>query len=112
MAATITTRTLPALTVPGAVWTDYLDPLASGMQAELGLASPEWRRVGKGSQAVYRDVPVDVAADLAEYLVDRAQTLIGNEEPEYRGVHRAAIRVAGKINDLVRLERLRERNGR
>lgn len=84
--------------IPGSVWHDYLDPLATAMHDELGLSDyrPEIRNVGKGTQHIY-DVPAQLAGELADYLDDRAEVLIANEEPEYRAVHRRALRLAEQI---------------
>lgn len=106
-------RTIPSpVTLPGRVWEDYLDPLASGMQADIGLPAPTWRKVGKGTQAIYSDVTCAQALELVEYLRDRAEMLLTNEEPEYRGVHRSAIEASKKILALVTLEKRRVEAGR
>lgn len=106
---TYTTKEEPMLTidtihVPGRVWEDFLDPSCSTMQDELGLGAPERQKIGAGWRAVYRDVPVAAAADLAEYLHDRAETLLGQSFDSYdewdrraRDMYRAAIRAAAEI---------------
>lgn len=83
--------------MPGRVWEDYLDPKASQMQGEIGLPNPRRVKRGKGWTAVYDDVTPEQAEEVAEYLRDRAWVLLGNEEPEYRGVHRAAMAVSQTI---------------
>lgn len=90
--------------VPGRVWDDYLDPNCSTMQVELGLdAVPQrWRKVGKGSQLIYSDVPLDIARELADYLNDRGRSLLGDEEPETRGVHRRAMLLAAAIRAQIK----------
>lgn len=69
--------------IPGRVWEDALDPMATGMQAELELPEPRRQKKGRGWTAVYDQVPAHVALELAEYLVDRAATL-GNQDVEPR----------------------------
>lgn len=81
--------------IAGVVWGDYLDPRATTMQEELGLPEPEWRRFGRGHQAVYEGVTNDVAADLASYLMERALSLWDCDE--LRDVHRAARESAARI---------------
>lgn len=83
--------------VPGRVWEDALDPMASAMQGELGLPEPRWVKRGYGSQAVYDDVPVSVAIELADYIGPRAFTLIGQDDPENAHVHRSAMKCAARI---------------
>jgi hypothetical protein len=90
--------------IPGNVWYDYLDPQATGMQAELGLPRAKSRQVGKGWQAVYRDVDEAVVRELAKYLEDRAGTLLSQGWPPYeadeqreRNTHRRAIRLAEQL---------------
>lgn len=90
------------ITLPRSVWDDYLDPACSGMQAEMELPKPTWKKVGKGSQAIYEGVTLEQAEEVAEYLWDRGDTLIGNEEPEYRGVHRRAMATAERIRAQVK----------
>lgn len=82
--------------VPGAVWYDALDPMATDMQADLGLPEPRWVKRGYGSQAVYDDVPAAAARELAEYLGSRAFMLLGQDEDNAH-VHRAALKCAGRI---------------
>ena len=89
------------ITVPGAVWYDYLDPAATGMQAELGLPLPRHRRVGKGSQAVYEGVSPEVARELADHLEDRAGGML-NSDDEDRHAHHSAIKAAKRIRREVR----------
>lgn len=91
------------ITLPGRVWEDYLDPMASGMQAELGLSEPERKPQGKGWRAVYIDVPTTVAHELAEYLSDRAELLLGQDDDGQRNVHRAALKAAETIDRVAKL---------
>jgi hypothetical protein len=91
--------------IPGRVWEDYLDPAASGMQADLGLPNPEVLRRGKGWTARYRDIDPAVAGELADYLDDRGNLLLGQGvddpydpvEKADRAMHRAARDAAWKI---------------
>jgi hypothetical protein len=87
--------------IPGRVWYDYLDPMASGMAAEIGLPRPHWTKVGKGHQAIYREVSVAQAREVAEFLMDRGFLLLNNVEPEEREIHRKAVEVAQGIYALV-----------
>ncbi len=91
--------------IPGRVWYDFLDPSATDMQAELALPEPEHKRAGKGSSFIYRDVPQAVALDLAEYLYDRGDMLLGQGicdpydpfEKAARDTLRAGIKAAESI---------------
>lgn len=91
--------------VPGRVWEDYLDPHCSAMQAELGLPEPRRVSAGKGWRAVYGELPTEQALDLAGYLRDRGDTLLGQgvsdpydpTEKAERDMHRAAIKAAETI---------------
>lgn len=99
--------TTTTIKVPGRVWDDFLDPLISGMQAELGLPQPKRVNAGKGWRAVYENVPTEVARELADYLYDRGDTLLGQGvsdpddpfEKAGRDTYRAAIVVSGKIRE-------------
>ena len=88
-----------SLRIPSRVWYDYLDPNATAMHSELGLddCPREYRRVGYGGTFVYRDVPVDVARELADYLDDRGAMLIGQDDESLRPTHRRAMRLAEQI---------------
>jgi hypothetical protein len=100
--------------VPGRVWEDFLDPMTSGMQAELGLPEPEIKKAGKGRRFVYRDVPITVALDLAGYLAARGDTLLGQgiddpydpEEKAARDTLRAGVTTAAKIRSEVQRARV------
>lgn len=96
-------KAITLITVPGSVWYDALDPLATAMQADLGLDHPTWRRIGRGSQARYHGVPVNVARELAKYLDDRAETMLAQDtDPDEHGVLYAMRRTATKILEDVR----------
>lgn len=97
----MTTDTLVEVRVPGSVWDDFLTPLATEMQAELGLPRPRFVKRGKGSTAIYADVPVDVARELAEYLISRGELLLSNSDPEYDGLERGMYRRAIKTGELI-----------
>lgn len=92
--------------VPGVVWADFLDPRATEMQAELELPEPGRITRGRGWTAVYADVPVAVARELAEYLRDRGELLLSNSDPAYdgreRGWYRSALKVAETIDSDLR----------
>lgn len=91
--------------IPGKVWDDFLDPRASGMQAELGLGEPRHVRRGRGTQAVYDNVPAESVLELAEYLRDRGNTLLAQgiddpydpEEKATRDVYRSAVKTAESL---------------
>lgn len=93
--------------VPGRVWEDFLDPLCSGMQAELGLPQPKRVTAGKGWRAVYEAVPTEVARELADYLYERGDLLLGQSvddpydpmEKAMRDTYRAAVKASGKIRE-------------
>lgn len=99
-ASTITVR------VPGAVWSDFLDPLATGMEAELELPPRRTVKRGKGYSVIYENVPAAVARELADYLSSRGELLLSNSDPEFdgqeRGWYRSAIRTAEKITEALR----------
>jgi hypothetical protein len=96
------------ITVPGSVWADALDPLASAMQRDLGLPEPMSRKRGLGWQYVYERVPWDVAEDLADYLIDRAAVLIRQDpDPRERAIHSRALKVGDHIRALVAADRRR-----
>lgn len=76
--ATTTTPATLDIRVPGSVWNDYLDPSATTMQAELELPKPVWKKSGSHQSAIYTGVPPAVARELADYLFDRADSLLGN----------------------------------
>jgi hypothetical protein len=95
-------------TVPGSVWLDALDPLATEMQADLGLPEPTSRKVGHGRQYTYDRVPWDVAEELADYLIDRAAMLIRQDpDPRERAIHSRAIKVGDHIRAIVAADRRR-----
>lgn len=97
--------------IPGSVWYDTLDPNVSGMEKEIGLPAPQSRKVGKGEQFIYENVTAEQAEDVAEYLGDRGEMLLGqgyrgmSEDPEEmrsRNIYRAAIKTAAKIRQQVK----------
>lgn len=97
------------ITIPGVVWTDYLDPLATTMQSELALPEPDVRSFGRGFQYRYFSVPDVVALDLAAYLDDRADTLkagieeMANRERDIcRSAKEAAARIRVQVRDQAR----------
>lgn len=89
----------------GRIWDDYLNPAASGMAAEIGLPDPMHVKHGKGSRVIFEDVPADDAKEVADYLADRANLLLGQGisdpydpfEKADRDTHRAAIKAATEI---------------
>lgn len=93
------------ISIPGRVWEDFLDPMCSGMQAELQLPEPRRVRAGKGSRYVYDAVPKETALHLAGYLHDRGDTLLGQGisdpydpfEKADRDMLRAAVKTAATI---------------
>lgn len=92
--------------IPGSVWDDFLDPGATTMEAELELPASTNRSVGKGYQVTYPDVPLDVAAEVADYLRSRGELLLSNSDPEFdgreRGVYRRAIKAADQIDAAIK----------
>jgi hypothetical protein len=109
----MTTRTAIDIRVASSVWLDFLDPYASGMQAELGLPEPTFRRIGNGGQYSYAAVPVDTALELAEYLYDRADTLLGQgiSDPydRFEKAARATLRSAIGLSQRIQAEVLAAR---
>lgn len=95
--------------VPGRVWWDALDPLASQMQAELELGEPRRVRRGRGETMIYEGVSVQQARDLAEYVGGRGSMLLGQrptyvddpDEKRERDTYRAAVRLADTIYEMV-----------
>lgn len=101
---------LEKVDIPERVWLDTLDPLCSGMQADLELGEPELVRRGKGGTRRYRDVPVATALDLAEYVGGRGEMLLAQgaegmgDDPVVkaeRDCYRAAVKVAARIRQQV-----------
>lgn len=92
--------------MPGRVWDDFLDPAATGMEAELELPERRVVKRGRGESVFYDGVPDPIAAELADYLSDRAGLLLNNSDPEFdareRGIYREAIRVAERIRYRLR----------
>jgi hypothetical protein len=58
------------LRVPGAVFHECFDPMATAVPREEGWPEPERRRVGKGSQFRYR-----VSREQAEAMLEHARDL-------------------------------------
>jgi hypothetical protein len=99
------------LTIPERVWDDYLNPDVSSMESELGLralrAEPFYRKRGKGGVRVYDDVLERIALELAEYLHDRSDTLLGQSiadpydpfEKADRATQRRAMKLAAEITE-------------
>jgi hypothetical protein len=91
--------------VPTSVWLDALDPLASGMQAELGLPEPQRIKRGRGSTERYVDVTPDQALEVASYIEGRADMLLSQgmsdphdrDEKAQRDCYRLAIKCAERI---------------
>lgn len=87
------------ITMPDAVWEEYLNPDSTAIQAELGLPEPRIRRVGRGFQDIYEGVDSEVANSLADYLESRALMLLNQYDDGHRHTHRAAIKVARRIRE-------------
>jgi hypothetical protein len=90
------------ITVPGRVYYDYLDPGATAVQSELGLPLPTFIKRGRGSSAIYTDIPLDVAAETAYHLQSRADLLLGQDADEMAHVHYAARKAAERIAAQIR----------
>lgn len=94
-----------AIEIPGRVWDDFLNPLTSGMEKDLGLPRPTHRRRGRGFVVRYENVTANTARELAEYLRDRGETLLNQGvcdpydpmEKAERDTYRAAIRSAERL---------------
>lgn len=99
---------LATIRIPGRVYDDYLDPMVSGMAAELELAKPLFVKRGKGTSALYA-MTAEQALEVAGYLHDRGVTLLGQGisdpydpfEKADRDTHRAAIKTAERIRQEV-----------
>jgi hypothetical protein len=89
------------IVVPGAVWDDYLDPLSSGMEAELDLGARRRRRAGYGFQMIYEGASLESAYELAGYLADRAELLLNQDDDGMRQTHRRALKLAGSLYDRI-----------
>lgn len=100
--------------VPGRVWHDALDPLASGMEMDLGLGRCDSQRIrrGHGFTVRYEGVPAQVARELADYLADRGETMLNQgvsdpydpSEKADRDTQRASIRTAEQIRQITNEE--------
>jgi hypothetical protein len=96
--------------IPESVWDDFLSPDCSGMEAELGLtelrADPFYRRRGTGGQRVYENVLRADALELAEYLYDRGDMLLGQDystdDASTRDAYRRAVKLAEQIREDAR----------
>lgn len=102
------------VTIPESVWDDFLSPDVSQMEGELGLtelrADPFYRRRGKGGQRVYENVLRADALEIAGYLYDRGDLLLGQGisdpddefEKASRDCYRRAIKLADEIRERAR----------
>lgn len=91
-------------TVPGSVWYDTLDPLTSGMEAEIGLPEPSRRKVGTGVQYIYEGVKLGAAEETADYLIDRGADLLrqdSGDDESTRATYRRAIATGDRIRIAV-----------
>ena len=85
------------ITVPGKVWDDYLDPMATPIAEQIGLPDYTQRRKGRGWQVIYPKVCPEAARNLAGYLEDRADAMLWGSDDEDRATHRRAVAIAAQI---------------
>lgn len=98
------------IVIPGRVWEDFLSPSISGMEKELGLtplqATPFRVKRGKGEQFCYDNVPDEIVLDLASYLFDRGDTLLGqgivDPYDSFEKAERDMLRRACKLGEELR----------
>lgn len=92
------------LRIPGRVWYDALDPNASGMEAEIGLPQRRVQPKGRGVTFVYDDVTDEQAAEVAEYLEERALLLSAQSGlgPNERELYRIMARTGRAIHEVLR----------
>ena len=96
-------RQTVTVAVPGVVYYDALDPLATDVPREEGWPEPSARRRGRGRQFVYELSP-EQAESMADYLDDRAVGLMMGADPD--PAYPKARKVAAAIREQVRRERL------
>lgn len=97
------------LRIPGRVWYDALDPMATGMEADLELPQPHVQPKGRGVTFVYRDVTNTQANDLADYLEERAQvqSSYAGLDPNERELYRVMGSTARKMREAAKDAALR-----
>lgn len=88
------------LVVPGAVWDTCLDPSVTGIPKERGFPEPEHRKVGKGSQAVYRQIDLAVVRDILDCVQLICDGIVGYTGPGEDRRERAALRWVTKMWDI------------
>jgi hypothetical protein len=105
--------TTTTISVPGSVYYDALDPLCSGMAAEIGLPTPTTQKRGKGTSFVYAGISFEQAEEVADYIGGRGESLLGDPvddrydpcEKATRDCYRAAVKAAAKIRVQIKREK-------
>lgn len=82
--------------IPDSVWLDCLDPLATGMEADLGL-DPDHPRDGY-RRHVY-SMTVEQVRDFIEYAAGRARLILSDvDDPDCRRVARRTIQLCDDLD--------------
>lgn len=85
--------------VSGKAYFACLDPGASSVPTECGFPAPTWRKVGKGSQAVYV-LTREQALDMAHHLWTVGDSFAYGD-PETRAEGRACLAAAGRVREAI-----------
>ena len=89
-------------TVAGKAWHNAMDPNATQMPDERGWpAHTRIRRVGRGLQFVYEDVPREVAEDIAWWLWEIGDGWLTGTDPETAADGRSLVRAAESIRQQI-----------
>lgn len=91
-----------SFTLSGKTYYACVDPGCSQVAAEIGLPVPTHRRVGRGDQFVWTDVPTDTALALHDHLVCVGEGFAYGDDPDTRAEGRAIIRDAAKLGKAIR----------
>lgn len=91
--------------VPGVVYFEALDPLATGVPEELELPDPRRVSRGKGWTFYYDGLTLWQAEEVASHLIDHAYTLMGDVYPEERAALRACVEAGQRIRKDVKEKR-------
>jgi hypothetical protein len=91
--------------VPGAVYYEALDPLATQVPAELRLPDPRIVKHGRGARYFYAGLSRWQAEEVASHLIDLGTTLLGSVDSNSRLTLRACIAAGQRIRKQLETER-------
>lgn len=92
------------LTIPGTIYDDCLDPLATSVPKEAGWPTPKLRRKGLGKQAIYETDEI-TARCIIQHIANRADDMAYGVDPEMSRMARTMRRWATNA-----IEALKERD--